>query len=187
MSAPTSRTRAHGARVRVGGLVVARQRPGTAKGVVFLLLEDEGGTLNPVVPPQVYERDRLAVRTEPLVMVEGKLERFASAGGAINVLADRIVALDAPDRVAAEVKDFSPLDLRELERQAEEGSLAAAAAGGGRGRLPRRGPARHELRPGPGAMTAPGTRACGGDGARRPARTAAASAPSGLPDRRRGR
>ena len=121
----------HGARVRVGGLVVARQRPGTAKGVVFLLVEDEGGTLNAVVPPQVYERDRLAVRTEPLVMVEGKLERFASAGGATNVVADRIVALDAPDRVAAEVKDFSPLDLRELERQAEEGSLAAAAAGGG--------------------------------------------------------
>ena len=121
----------HGARVRVGGLVVARQRPGTAKGVVFLLVEDEGGTLNAVVPPQVYERDRLAVRTEPLVMVEGKLERFASAGGATNVVADRIVALDAPDRVAAEVKDFSPLDLRELERHAEEGSLAAAAAGGG--------------------------------------------------------
>ena len=41
----------HGARVRLGGLVVARQRPGTAKGIVFLLLEDEFGTINLIVPP----------------------------------------------------------------------------------------------------------------------------------------
>ncbi|HSD80901.1 MAG TPA: OB-fold nucleic acid binding domain-containing protein, partial [Solirubrobacteraceae bacterium] len=123
---------AHGARVRVGGLVVARQRPGTAKGVVFLLLEDEGGTLNIVVPPPAYERHRLAVRTEPLVVVEGKLERFASAGGAVNVVAERVLPLDAPDRIAAEVKDFSPLDLRELERQAGERELLAAAGGAGR-------------------------------------------------------
>jgi error-prone DNA polymerase len=126
----------HGARVRVGGLVVARQRPGTAKGVVFLLLEDEGATLNIVVPPAVYERDRLTVRTEPLVVVEGKLESFASAGGAVNVVASRVVSLDAPDRVAAEVKDFSPLDLRELERQAGESELLAAAGAGGGGGAP---------------------------------------------------
>ena len=69
----------HEAPVRIGGLVVARQRPGTAKGIVFLLLEDELGTVNLVVPPAVYERDRLAVRTEPLVVAEGRLERFASA------------------------------------------------------------------------------------------------------------
>ena len=87
----------HGAQVRVGGIVVARQRPGTAKGVVFLLLEDETGTVNLIVPPQVYERDRLTVRTEPLVVVEGVLERFASAGGAINVLVRRLAPLDAPD------------------------------------------------------------------------------------------
>jgi error-prone DNA polymerase len=122
--------------VRVGGLVVARQRPGTAKGVVFLLLEDEGATLNIVVPPAVYERHRLTVRTEPLVIVEGKLECFASAGGAVNVVAGRVLALDAPDRVAAEVKDFSPLDLRELERQAGERELLAAAGGGGGGGAP---------------------------------------------------
>src|SRR5215211_2114136 len=50
----------HGEHVRIGGLAVARQRPGTAKGVVFLLIEDEAGTVNLIVPPAVYERDRLA-------------------------------------------------------------------------------------------------------------------------------
>lgn len=110
---------AHGAPVRVGGLVVARQRPGTAKGIVFLLLEDEHGTVNVVVSPQVYERDRLAVRTEPLLLIEGRLERHASAGGAINVLARRVAGLEVPDRVAAEVKDISLLDLAELARQAQ--------------------------------------------------------------------
>ena len=53
----------------VGGLVVARQRPGTAGGVVFVLLEDEHGVINLIVPPTVYERHRLAVRTEPLLLV----------------------------------------------------------------------------------------------------------------------
>jgi error-prone DNA polymerase len=110
----------HDAHVCVAGLVVARQRPGTAKGVVFLLLEDETGTVNVIVPPKVYERDRLVVRTEPLVAVDGTLERFASAGGAINVLVRSIVALDAPElldgRPRAQVKDFSLLDARELAR-----------------------------------------------------------------------
>src|SRR4051812_35922506 len=93
----------HGARVKVGGLVVARQRPGTAKGVVFLLLEDETGTVNLIVPPAVYERDRLIVRTEPLVLAHGRLERHASAGGAINVLVDRLVSLESPGRLDAPV------------------------------------------------------------------------------------
>jgi hypothetical protein len=125
----------HGAQVRVGGIVVARQRPGTAKGVVFLLLEDETGTVNVIVPPPVYARDRLTVRTEPLVVVEGVLERFASAGGAINLLVRRLAPLDAPDllsrRPRAEVKDFSMLDARELARIAlEQPRVAVAAAGG---------------------------------------------------------
>jgi error-prone DNA polymerase len=124
----------HGTAVSIGGLVVARQRPGTANGVVFLLIEDEAGTVNLIVPPQVYERDRLTVRTEPLVLVDGILERHASAGGAINVLVRRIVPLDAPDllteRPAATVKDFSLLDERERRRIEEEQPLVAAAGGG---------------------------------------------------------
>jgi error-prone DNA polymerase len=80
----------HGSRVKVGGLVVARQRPGPAKGIVFLLLEDEFGTINLVVPAQVYERHRLTVRTEPLMIADGRLERFAAGGGVINVLVDKV-------------------------------------------------------------------------------------------------
>jgi error-prone DNA polymerase len=121
-------TRDHGTLVRAAGLVVARQRPGTANGIVFVLLEDEFGTINLIVPAAVYERHRLTVRTEPLVFIEGKLERFAAAGGAINVLVQRIAPIATPDRPLAEVKDFSMLD--ELERRRiAHGKAAAGAAG----------------------------------------------------------
>ncbi|MEY2534347.1 MAG: error-prone polymerase, partial [bacterium] len=127
-------TRPHGASVRIAGLVVARQRPGTAKGVVFLLIEDETGTVNLIVPPKVYERDRLTVRTEPLVLVDGTLERHPSAGGAINVVVRRIVALDAPDllddRPRAPVKELSPLGERERQRILAEQPLVAVGGGG---------------------------------------------------------
>ena len=123
---------AHGRRVRIGGLVVARQRPGTASGIVFLLLEDEYGTINLVVPPQIYERHRLVVRTEPLMLVSGKLEKLAAAGGAINVLVDWVGSIDAPDQIVAEIKDFSMLDEQVRRGLAEQ--KAAAAAGGPAGR-----------------------------------------------------
>jgi error-prone DNA polymerase len=124
--AATSRdlpTLRHGARLQVGGLVVARQRPGTANGIVFILLEDEYGTINLVVPANVYERHRLIVRTEPLMLVQGRLERHPAAGGAINVLVDHLSSISAPDQVLAEVKDFSMLD-----EQVRRGRLAQAAA-----------------------------------------------------------
>jgi error-prone DNA polymerase len=111
---------AHGTRVKVAGVVVARQRPGTAGGIVFVLLEDEYGTINLIIPSPVYERHRLTVRTEPLMIVEGKLERFAAAGGAINVLVDRVAPLAVPDRPLAEVKDFSLLDERVRRGLAEQ-------------------------------------------------------------------
>jgi error-prone DNA polymerase len=121
-------TLGHGMRVRMGGLVVARQRPGTASGVVFILLEDEYGTINLIVPPPVYERHRLTVRTEPLMLIEGKLERFAAAGGAINVLVDKVGSVEAPDQLLADVKDFSMLD-EQVRRGLAEQKAAAAAAG----------------------------------------------------------
>jgi error-prone DNA polymerase len=115
-------------------MVVARQRPGTAAGIVFLLIEDEFGTVNLVVRPELYERSRLTVRTEPLVLVEGKLERHPAAGGGISILLERIVPLEVPDGRLGQViavKDFSPLD--EAERHALEAEQAAVAAGGGGG------------------------------------------------------
>ena len=73
--------------VEVAGLVVARQRPQTAKGVVFMLLEDERGTINLIVPPPVYERCRAA----PLVRARGRLERRE---GTTNVLVNAVVELE---------------------------------------------------------------------------------------------
>ncbi len=100
----------HGTRVQVAGMVVARQRPGTASGVVFMLLEDEHGTINLIVPPKLYERSRLTVRSEPLVLAAGRLERHPAAGGGINVLVERIEPLAAPDRTLAEVQEIAPVD-----------------------------------------------------------------------------
>jgi error-prone DNA polymerase len=68
--------RPHGSRVAVAGMVVARQRPATANGVVFMLLEDEHAQVNLILPPQVYERFRAVVRGEPLLLARGRYERF---------------------------------------------------------------------------------------------------------------
>jgi error-prone DNA polymerase len=123
----------HGTRVRIGGLVVARQRPGTANGIVFVLLEDEHGTINLIIPPELYERHRLTVRTEPLMLVDGKLERLPAAGGAISVLVDRVGSIVAPDQLVAEVKDFSPLDERELAAARDAARAGRRVAAGGSG------------------------------------------------------
>jgi error-prone DNA polymerase len=64
-----------GREVAVAGMAVARQRPATANGVVFMLLEDEHGQMNLIVPPPVYERFRAIVRGEPLLLARGKFER----------------------------------------------------------------------------------------------------------------
>ena len=93
----------HDTPVRLGGLVVARQRPGTAKGIVFLLLEDEFGTINLIVPPDLYETHRLVVRSEPLLMCSGRLEKLPQAGGGINIFVKGVRALVTPDDVKAEV------------------------------------------------------------------------------------
>jgi error-prone DNA polymerase len=76
---------------RVGGLVITRQRPGTAKGFVFLTLEDETGFVNVIVRPDVFERFRREFRTAPMLIVEGKLQK---EGGCIDMLAQRAFAFD---------------------------------------------------------------------------------------------
>jgi error-prone DNA polymerase len=79
-----------GVKCQVAGLVVARQRPETAKGIVFLLVEDETGMTNVIVRPDVYDRYRAAVRGEPFVLVSGKL---AKDDGTVNVLAEKVEGL----------------------------------------------------------------------------------------------
>jgi error-prone DNA polymerase len=82
--------REHGEVLEVVGLVVARQRPQTAKGFVFILMEDETGMTNVIVHPDVYERDRLAIRGEPFLWVKGKL---AKDDGTLNVIAEQVRGL----------------------------------------------------------------------------------------------
>jgi error-prone DNA polymerase len=95
----------HGRRVCVAGLVVARQRPATAKGIVFLLLEDETGMINAIVRPEIYERHRAVARAEPLLVVWGKLERRERV---TNVLVDRLARIEPP-RAPAEREQAAPL------------------------------------------------------------------------------
>ena len=78
------------ARVAFAGLAVARQRPSTANGVVFMLLEDEHGQINLIVPPAVYERFRPLVRGEPLLVARGVFER---SGRNRNLVVERFESL----------------------------------------------------------------------------------------------
>ena len=96
-----------GARITVAGLVLVRQRPGTAKGVIFLTLEDETGTCNVVVWAKVYERFRRAVIAGRLLRVTGRLQREAAV---VHVMAETI-------------EDISPM----LDRLMEPGVLPAGA------------------------------------------------------------
>jgi error-prone DNA polymerase len=121
-------TLAHETPVAIGGLVVARQRPGTAKGIVFILLEDEFGTINLIVPPPVYERHRLIVRSEPLLLAYGRLEKLPIAGGAINVYVRELQALAAPGGSGA---DVVPLPERSAPAVVPEAVPALAAVGAG--------------------------------------------------------
>ena len=85
--------------VQVAGMVVARQRPSTANGVVFMLLEDEHAQLNLIIPPQVYDRFRALVRGEPLLLARGRYEHVDRNR---NVLVRELVGLG---RLARELTD----------------------------------------------------------------------------------
>jgi error-prone DNA polymerase len=113
-----------GSAVRVAGLVVARQRPATAKGVTFMLLEDECGTINLVVPPPVHDACRLAVRAEPFVLGAGTLERRE---GVINVVVTAVHRLDRHDVPPGEVRHIEPQRTWSTEETA--GDLRAVAPG----------------------------------------------------------
>jgi error-prone DNA polymerase len=94
--------RRSGGSVAVAGMTVARQRPATANGVVFMLLEDEFGQVNLIVPPVVYERFRALVRAEPLLLAHGKFERL---GRNRNVVVRELESLSPLARSCAEDAD----------------------------------------------------------------------------------
>ncbi len=92
-----------GTQVRVGGMVVTRQRPGTASGVVFMTLEDQDGHMNLVVFTPVYERYKELVREEMMLLADGKIER---TGRVVNVIVGRLSPMcsQRPPRVVS--RDF---------------------------------------------------------------------------------
>ncbi len=123
----------HGTRVEVAGLVVARQRPATANGITFMLLEDELGTINLIVPPPVHERCRLAIRSEPLIWARGRVEH---SEGTTNVLVDHVGRLERPDLPHAEVRHIEPRrtwstdDEGRFPAEVEEADLRAVVPAG---------------------------------------------------------
>ena len=95
-----------GARIAVAGLVILRQRPGTARGVVFLTLEDETGVVNVIVWRRMYEDFRRAVISGRMLRVTGRLQRAHSV---THVIAERVEDIsDMLDLLLAEPPGFAP-------------------------------------------------------------------------------
>ena len=84
-----------GSWAKVAGLVIVRQRPGTAKGFCFLTLEDETGTANAVVVPDMFQQHRSLIHTAALLQVEGPLQKV---DGVIHVRARRFTPLSLPEQ-----------------------------------------------------------------------------------------
>ena len=91
-----------GRRVRVAGMVITRQRPGTAKGFVFLTLEDETGIANIIVRPDLFARDRLIIVEEPFLIVDGVLQ---VQDGVMSIRAEQVQGLKSVN-VAFDAHDF---------------------------------------------------------------------------------
>jgi error-prone DNA polymerase len=77
----------HGARARTAGCVIARQRPGTAKGMMFISMEDETGISSIIVTPDMFEREKLVVTRSKFLAVEGRLQNDDDV---IHVMAERV-------------------------------------------------------------------------------------------------
>ena len=92
----------NGRRIRVAGSVITRQRPGTAKGFVFLTLEDETGIANIIVRPDLFDRERFKILEEPFLLVDGVLQ---NQDGVTSVKAERLHGLGGL-RIDVESHDF---------------------------------------------------------------------------------
>ena len=124
-----------GSSVAVAGMAVARQRPATANGVVFMLLEDEHGQVNLIVPPGVYERFRPLVRSEPLLLARGRFERVDRNR---NVLVRELESLGPLARRCADEADvFGSLPPPTTSATASLNPHPHPNKGGAQTRLPR--------------------------------------------------
>lgn len=90
LSAEELRTCRDGEFVRVAGCIIARQRPGTAKGFIFISMEDETGIANVVVTPDLYDRNRMVVTRSKFLLVEGPLQ---NQDNVIHIKATRLQTL----------------------------------------------------------------------------------------------
>jgi error-prone DNA polymerase len=97
----------NGTRVRTAGCVIARQRPGTAKGFVFLSLEDETGISNAIITPDLLEANRIAILAEKFLLLEGVLQ---NQEGVVSVKVDRVRPLR--DAYETERTDITDADVR---------------------------------------------------------------------------
>ena len=88
--------------VRIAGAVIARQRPGTAKGFVFLSLEDETGIANAIITPQIYEKYHLVIVHQQFLVIEGQLQNQENV---ISVKAEIVRPLSVT-RVETSSHDF---------------------------------------------------------------------------------
>jgi error-prone DNA polymerase len=88
----------NGRRVRIAGSVIARQRPGTAHGFVFLSLEDETGIANAIIRPDLFEKNRLLLIREQFLLIEGRLQNLDNV---LSVKADRVLPLAVSGAVIA--------------------------------------------------------------------------------------
>jgi error-prone DNA polymerase len=102
-----------GYEVAVAGLVIARQRPGTAKGTMFLLFEDEFGTINLIVSKAAYERHRHLARAEPLLLARGRLERSQEPTAA-SALAPPGTSREKAGEAREEIRPVINVIVREL-------------------------------------------------------------------------
>lgn len=93
----------HGQRVKIAGLVICRQRPGTAKGHVFVSLEDETGIANAFVHSDAFEANRLVITQEPFLKIHGRLQKVDNV---ISVYALKIEALHFEETLGAQSHDF---------------------------------------------------------------------------------
>jgi error-prone DNA polymerase len=84
---------ANGRMVRVAGNVIVRQRPGTAKGILFLSLEDETGISNVIVMPDIFEEQRMNILGNAWLLTEGKMQ---NVDGVMHVRATKIIPLTNP-------------------------------------------------------------------------------------------
>ena len=92
-----------GSYVRTAGSVIARQRPGTAMGFIFLSMEDETGIANVIIHPELYERERIVVTRGRFLLVEGKLQ---NEDGVVHVRADAVQVLEMSAAVEVQSHDF---------------------------------------------------------------------------------